>query len=334
MKAAKYISLIVLLPALGYAEKKPQFVLEVVKAVQTEKSRSYYVPGTPSRSNTTCNGASTDSGTTSNLNADCTTTTTPGNAPRSGTRLTYSEDMRVIMPDGSHLTLWCQEGFRTCIHLGPGKYSAERESDTVWVYCTYADQENWDETGMSPGQRKANHVLERVKYRVVGTWNEESKSIEPNPTKTAESNSKGIDASLLAWSTLTNDTFTAGASFDSPHRTLQADEVKCGELTFGEAIVCKANDKSVVVGIVATRPPQEVHHYWLGKISDDFIELKRISTLDCKDNCADVNEFLRNSEQAYYKDGSVWMKLKTAYCNESPSGTYPDFNGHTKHCDE
>ena len=181
MGPAKCISLIVLLPALGYADKKPQFVLEVVKAVETVQARSYFVPGTPSQSHTNCNGTSIDTGNTATLNADCTTTTKPGNTPYSGTRLSYSEDMRVIMADGSHLTLWCQEGFRRCIDLAPGKYSAEQEKDTVWIYCTYADQEHWDETGMSPGQRKANHELERIKYRVVGKWNDEAKVAVPNP---------------------------------------------------------------------------------------------------------------------------------------------------------
>jgi hypothetical protein len=332
MNVVKYIPLIMLLPVIGYADKKPQFVLEVVKAVQTEQARSYYIPGTPSQSRTTCNGTSNDHGTTSTLNADCATTTTPGSAPYSGTRFSYSEDMRVIMPDGSHLTLWCQQGFRRCIHLAPRKYWAEQEKDTVWIYCTYADQERWDETGMSPGERKANHEVQRIKYRVVGTWNEESKNVEPIPSEAAQSESKGLDPGLLAWSTLTNDTSAAGASFDLSMRVLKADEVRCGEPWFGEALICKVGDRPTIVGIIATRPSQEIYHYWLEKISDDFIEFKRISALDCKDKCADVAEFVRDSEQAYHKDGSVWLKLKAAYCKEVLSGTYPDLNGNSKRC--
>jgi hypothetical protein len=332
MKAAKYLSLMLLAPALGHADKKPQFSLEVVKSVQTQQVHSYYVPGTPSQSTTTCNGSSTNTGDTGTLNADCTTTTTQGRAPQSGTRYSYSEDMRVIMPDGSRLTLWCQEGFRTCIHLAPGKYWAEQEKDTVWIYCTYADQENWDETGMSPGQRKANHETERVKYRVVGTWSDESKNGEPSPPETAGSKPKGLDAGLLAWTTLTNDTNAAGDSFELSARTLQADEARCGEPWFGEALVCKVGDTSAVVGIVATRPLQEIHGYWLEKISDDFQEFKRVSALGCKDECADVAEFVNDTEKAYNEDGSVWLKLKSVYCKESPLGTYPDLNGSLKQC--
>src|ERR1700686_1585483 len=100
MRAARYVLLVPLLPSLGYASKKPEFMLEVVKVVQTEQSHSYYAPGTPSQSRTNCNGTSTDHGTTATLNADCTTTTTPGRAAHTGTRYSYSEDMRVIMPDG------------------------------------------------------------------------------------------------------------------------------------------------------------------------------------------------------------------------------------------
>jgi hypothetical protein len=332
VRAGKFLPLIMLLSALGHADKKPQFVLEVTKAVQTEQVRSYYVPGTPSQSRTACSGTSTDTGTTtSTLNADCTTTTTPGSAPYSGTRLSYSEDIRVIMPDGSHLTLWCQEGFRRCIHLAPKKYWAEQEKDTVWIYCTYADQEQWDETGMSPGERKANHEAQRVKYRVVGTWGE-NKNAGSDPSKSLVSKPKGLDPGLLAWSTLTTDTSAAGSSFDLRARTLQADEVRCGEPWFGEALVCKAGDTSVVVGFVATQPLREIYQFWLGKISDDFVEFKRISALDCQDKCDDVADFIKDSEKAYYEDGSVWMKLRTAYCKGYPSGGYPDLSGLPRSC--
>jgi hypothetical protein len=332
MNAAKYVLLVVLLAAPGYAGEKPQFMLEVVTAVQTEQAYGYTVPGTPSQSRTNCNGTSIDSGTTANLNADCATTTTPGSPARSGTRYGYSEDMRVIMPDGSHLTLWCREGYRICLHLAAGKYWAERDKDTVWIYCTYADQQQWDETGMSPGQRKANHAPEKVKYHVVGTWTDDIRAAVSKPPPATESKPKGLDAGLLAFSSLSDDIHAADASFGASLRALHADEVKCGEPEFGEAFVCKANDTSVIVAIIATRPLSDIYHYWLEKISDDFLEFRRVSLLGCKDDCNKVAEFVKGGEQACQEDGSVCLKLKTAYCKEVPSGTYPDINGQSRRC--
>lgn len=334
MKTTRCMLLIVLLPSIGYAGQRPQFVLEIVKTTQTELASSYYTPGTPSQSHTSCNGTSVNSGSTGTLDADCTTTTSPGTPARSGTRYSYSEDMRVIMPDGSHLMLWCRAGYRTCLHLAAGRYTAERDKDTVWIFCTFADQDSWNETGMSPGQRKANHVVERIKYRVVGTWKDESRTAKPLDPEEPKIPPKGLDASLLTWSNLADDTFVAGTSFDTPRRAIQDSEVRCGEVSFGVALICKANDTSVIAGFAATRPPQEVYHYWLERISDDFIELKRVSALNCKESCADVAQFITDSEKAYHKNGSVWMKLEAAYCKEVPSGTYPDIDGQKKYCED
>ena len=333
MNPAKWILLTLLLPAIGSAGQKPQFVLEVAKAIQSEHASSYYVPGSPSQSRTSCNGTSNASGNTSTLDANCTTTTSPGSPARSGTRYVYSEDIRVIMPDGSHLTLWCQEGYRTCLHLAAGKYSAERDKDTIWIYCTFANQDNWSETGMSPGQRKASHTLEKIKYRVVGTWKDEPIAVGSNEPTGTRNQSKGLDAGLMMFANLTNDTSAAASSFDISRRPIQNDEVRCGEPFFGEAFVCKATDTSTIIGTVATRTPHEIYRYWLEKISDDYLELKRVSTIDCKEKCADATEFVTALEKANQDRDSVWMKLKVAYCKDTPTETYMDIDGQRKRCD-
>jgi hypothetical protein len=332
---ARYLPVfaIMLPPLIGQAGDKPQFTLEVVKAIQTERESSYYVPGTPSQSRTTCNGSSTDLGTTGTLSTNCTTTTSPGSASRTGEVLRYSEDMRVVMPDGSQLVLWCQEGLRTCLHLAAGRYQAERDKDTVWIYCTYADQENWNETGMSPGQRKANHVLVRVKYRVVGDWNkEEIRQIQADSPSQAKPSR--ADPALIAWSNLANDTTAASGVFSYKRRDLQPSEVKCGEPFFGLALVCNASDLTVVVDTVATRPANEIYRYWLEKISDDFVESRRTAAIGCKDSCGEVNEFLKNEEIAYRKSDSVWSRLRTAYCNDVGVGNFPDLDGRSSACSE
>jgi hypothetical protein len=97
----------------GFAAQKTQFQLQVISSTQKLDSVVTSVPGTPSRSNTNCNGTVTGSGTTSTVSEDCKTTTMPGTAASVGTRYHYSEDMRVLLPGNTHLTIWCQEGYRT-----------------------------------------------------------------------------------------------------------------------------------------------------------------------------------------------------------------------------
>ena len=42
----------------------------------------------------------------------CTTTTTPATSPTTQIRSIRQENVRAIMTDGTHVTLWCQVGFR------------------------------------------------------------------------------------------------------------------------------------------------------------------------------------------------------------------------------
>lgn len=93
----------------------------------------------------------------------------------------HSELLRVKMPDGAQQSLWCRTGMHSCLHLVTGSYWAERENDDIWIYCSYANQEGWNEKGMSDSQRKANHVIEKVKYQLVGKW-----SGDVTPEKTSE----------------------------------------------------------------------------------------------------------------------------------------------------
>ncbi len=327
------VTLLALSSFSGYAASKPQFQLELVNSVQTNSIQTYYVPGTPSHSTTDCNGTATGSGTTTNLNTDCTTTTTAGRAAYSGTRYSYSEDIRVIMPDNSHLTLWCQEGFRTCLHLASGKYRAERDKDKIWIYCTYANQKDWDETGMSPGQREASHQVNRVKYRVVGSWKDDSA-----PSSVSANESVGIDPGLMAFVDLNNDVNAGSSSLHSSARQMgdiKPDETICTtEVVFGEVYVCKVNAPNTIVALVATRSLPQMHRHWLEAMSRDFLELKRLSLLNCRgaDNCKEQADFIKGLEQGYHSDGSVWTKLWTRYCIEVPSGTYPDLNGEMRNC--
>jgi hypothetical protein len=70
----------------------------------------------------------------------------------------------------------------------------------------------------------------------------------------------------------------------------------------------------------------------LEEISRNFLEFKRLSLLNCKNACDKVAEFVKAGETAAHEEGSVWLKLRTTYCKEAPSGTYPDIDGHLKNC--
>jgi hypothetical protein len=57
------------------------------------------------------------------------------------------------MPDGAHVTLWCQTGFRRCVSLPAGSYSGEVKGNTVWMYVADLDG-----------------TEHKVKYKAAGTW--------------------------------------------------------------------------------------------------------------------------------------------------------------------
>jgi hypothetical protein len=57
------------------------------------------------------------------------------------------------MPDGMHITLWCQAGFRRCSTLEAGPYTAVIKGNSLWV-----------ETFRLDGK------MQKVKYHFVGGW--------------------------------------------------------------------------------------------------------------------------------------------------------------------
>jgi len=93
-----------------------------------------------------------------NANTDCTTTTVPGRPAQTIVTHIAQEHVSVIMPNGDHVTLWCQEGWRRCVSLQPGNYDAELKGDAAWVYTH-------DLAGN----------IRKTKYRAVGGWSESSK---------------------------------------------------------------------------------------------------------------------------------------------------------------
>jgi len=134
------------LASAAFAKDKPRVTVQVVETETSERRSSYVVPGTDAKSTTTCNKSASetvygkDNGRTvkeavdTDSTSTCTTTARPATPPTTQVRSIRQENVEAIMADGTHVTLWCQVGFRQCISLKAGYYSAEVDGNTVWMY--------------------------------------------------------------------------------------------------------------------------------------------------------------------------------------------------------
>ena len=134
------------LASAAFAKDKPRVTVQVVETETSGRQSSYVVPGTESKSTTTCNKSASetvygkDNGRTvkeavdTDSTSTCTTTARPATPPTTQVRSIRQENVEAIMADGTHVTLWCQAGFRQCISLKAGYYSAEVDGNTVWMY--------------------------------------------------------------------------------------------------------------------------------------------------------------------------------------------------------
>jgi hypothetical protein len=141
------------------AKDKPTLNIQVVDTQTSQREYTRYIPGTQARSTTSCDTNSTVYGTgsgtaTANGTANCTTTTNPGRAPSTVLRSIEQTHVQATMPDGRHVTLWCQQGFRRCSKLTPGSYIAELAGNSVWIQVYDLD-----------GTTK-----HKIKYRFEGGW--------------------------------------------------------------------------------------------------------------------------------------------------------------------
>jgi hypothetical protein len=141
------------------AKDKPKLNIQVVDTQTSEREFTQYIPGTPATSTTNCDSNATVYGTgggtaIGNGTTNCTTTTTPGRPASTVQNSIEQTHVRAIMPDGRHITLWCQQGFRPCSKLTPGSYSGELAGNSVWMQVYDLD-----------GTTK-----HKIKYRFEGGW--------------------------------------------------------------------------------------------------------------------------------------------------------------------
>jgi hypothetical protein len=138
--------MIVLCATTAFAKAKPHVTIQVVDTETSARESTYTVAGTPAVSKTTCNTSENqtvygkDNGRTvkgtvnTNGTSSCTTVSQPATPPTTRSRSIRQENVQAVMEDGRNVTLWCQQGWRDCVSLLPGSYSAEIDGNTVWVY--------------------------------------------------------------------------------------------------------------------------------------------------------------------------------------------------------
>jgi hypothetical protein len=138
--------LVVCFAGVAFAKEKPRVCVEVIDTQTSERQTSYVVAGTDAKSITTCdkstsqtangrdNGRTVKEAVDTNSTSTCTTTSRPATPQTTQVRSIRQENVEAIMADGTHVTLWCQVGFRQCVPLKAGHYSAEVDGNTVWIY--------------------------------------------------------------------------------------------------------------------------------------------------------------------------------------------------------
>jgi hypothetical protein len=167
----KKLSLILFisLAALAFGKEKPTITIQIVDSQASTRQFSYTTPGSAGTSNTTCNTSGTadtsgnatsyrnntsyNGSTNVNANTNCTTASTPATPPQTHVGYIAQENVHAIMPDGSHVSLWCQAGWRRCANLRPGKYTAEIDGGALRIYAFDLSQK-----------------VHKIKYKDVGGW--------------------------------------------------------------------------------------------------------------------------------------------------------------------
>lgn len=144
----------VALMALSASGKDKQTVtVQVVSSKDSVREITYTSPATASKSTTNCNTNGTMDDGSVNANTDCATTTTPGRPAETHVTEIPQEHVSAIMPNGDHVTLWCQAGWRHCVSLQPGSYEAEVKGDAIWIHT-----------------HELSGAIRKVKYHAVGGW--------------------------------------------------------------------------------------------------------------------------------------------------------------------
>lgn len=131
----------------AFAKEKPRITIQVVNSEASQRQYTYTTPGRKGTAQTNCTTNGTANGTINDYgvgpiqtqsngsaNTNCTTTTTAATPPQTVTRYITQEHVSAILPDGRHVILWCQQGYRRCDDLQPGSYEAGIDGNSLFVF--------------------------------------------------------------------------------------------------------------------------------------------------------------------------------------------------------
>jgi TPR repeat protein len=135
------------MPNAAFAKDKPRITIQIVNSEASQREYTRTIPGRRGTAETNCTTNGTTNGTINDYgigpiqtnsdnhaNTNCTTTTTAATPPRTVTRSITQEHVSAIMPDGRHVILWCQQGYRRCDDLQPGNYEAEIDGNALFIF--------------------------------------------------------------------------------------------------------------------------------------------------------------------------------------------------------
>jgi len=155
---SKALLSVVITSALVVAKEPPKVItVQVVTSKASSREFATTLPGNQGTSHTNCDTSATGTSIGNNTNVNgttsCTTTTTPATPPRTIVNSIAQEHVYAIMPDNSHVTLWCQAGFRRCSYLQPGFYTSEVKGNSLFIHAHDLSGKEF-----------------KVKYHAVGGW--------------------------------------------------------------------------------------------------------------------------------------------------------------------
>lgn len=151
----RHILIVGMLSVLAFGKDRPTVTIQVISSQASVREFTGALPATAGKSTTNCDTSGNVTGDHVSANTNCVTKSTPGTPAQPIVTHLEQEHIRVIMPNGDHITLWCQEGWRRCTSLQPGTYEAEVKGDSAFVYT-----------------RDLSGKPRKTKYRAVGGWTE------------------------------------------------------------------------------------------------------------------------------------------------------------------
>ena len=169
MRKLLVVILLVIATSTAWGKKEKSVItIEVVGTDASVRDIPIQHAATPGTATTNCNTNGNVDGTattygdyttisgTGTANTTCQTTAHPGQPAYTSHAHIQQEYVHAIMPDGQHVTLWCQAGFRKCANLAPGRYQAEADGDKALRLYVYS--------------LVSHKLMGKMKYRVAGSW--------------------------------------------------------------------------------------------------------------------------------------------------------------------